>query len=59
MAAGLSTHWRKDGPTSRTAQARYLAQQVQAACANVAPAVDGSRRYCPQHAFRGCPHRAA
>lgn len=58
MAAGLSTHWRTDGPTSRTAQAHYLAVQAQQACADVVRA-DGRQGFCPKHAYRGCPQRAA
>lgn len=59
MAQGLSTNWRTDGPTSRTAQATYLAQQARSSCTQSKPLADGSRPFCPRHAYRGCPVEVA
>lgn len=50
MAQGISTHWTKDGPTSRVAQASFRSAQERAACAH-----PGEREFCPQHFYRGCP----
>lgn len=50
MAQAVSTNWRKDGPTSRVSQARFVTAQQRAACTHAAP-----RAFCPQHFYRGCP----
>jgi hypothetical protein len=55
MAQGLSQNWRADGPTSRVSQARFVAAQQQSVCVQAVPNADGSRPFCAQHAYRGCP----
>jgi hypothetical protein len=50
MAQGLSTSWRKDGPTSRIAQARFQAFQARQECVQAAP-----QSFCPKHFYGGCP----
>jgi hypothetical protein len=53
MAQGLSQNWRKDGPSSRASQARFVTAQQQSACVQAAP-----RAFCPRHFYRGCPKDA-
>jgi hypothetical protein len=53
MAQGLSQNWRKDGPSSRVAQARFVTAQRQSVCVQAPP-----QSFCPVHFYRNCPVKA-
>lgn len=58
MAQGISTHWRKDGPTSRVSQAAFVAREQRAECVQAATDPNGDQNFCPRHWYRGCPKAA-